>query len=526
MPGLAGGRYVILGQLGVGGMARVWKAQDTLLHRDVAIKEILPKYGLTEAERRQARDWALREARAMVRVDHPNVVRVHDVIDAGADPLIVMEYVPGRNLRQVLDDTGPLDLETTARIGSDVLDALRAAHREGVLHRDVKPANILIRPDRRIVLTDFGIAKLVGYHETTHSGPLTGTPAYLAPERVREQDASAAGDLWALGVTLYACLTGDSPFFRSEVFATLLAVAEQEADIPATWGALGPVIECLLRKDPAARPDVEETARLLRQARQSFSPGRASVPTPDGKEAPALPLDGKQDPAAPFDGERTSVPPFDGRRGAALPPMEKTMVFEASPAPSSGRRVRRVVLGLVAVLVLLVGAGAALWWQRRPLPDPQLQALEALAGKQPVASCEKIGPLDNQATRRECQEPGHEVYWILYGRPTDDVGQAAKRRDDQYAADVRLRKDNSPPCTCQIHQGAGPDGSRSRYVEYTYHASDDNRDWAAVWWDDDISHPDGRAALNIRRPYDRADSDPAAPLRALWQSWGYRFTDE
>jgi hypothetical protein len=491
MPGLADGRYVISGPLGSGGMARVWKAQDTLLHRDVAIKEILPTHGLTEEERRQARDWALREARALVRVDHPNVVRVYDVIDGGADPLIVMEYIPGRNLRQVLDDSGPLGLPTAARVGSDVLDALRAAHQEGVLHRDVKPANILIRPDQRIVLTDFGIAKLIGHHETTHSGPLTGTPAYLAPERVRGEDASAAGDLFALGTTLYACLTGDSPFQRREPYATLLAVAEQEVAIPEDWGALGSVIESLIRKDPRARPDVAETARLLRQAGTSFATGR--------------------------------VPASETPAGEKPPRPDRTEILE--PPAARGPGVGRVVLLLVAVLVLLAGAGGIVWWRHRTPPDPQLRALEALAGARPVASCEKIGPLENQTTRRECQEAGHEVYWILYGRPSDDPAEAAKRRDDQYAADVRLRKDNAPPCTCQIHPGAGPDGSRGRYLEYTYHASDDNLDWAAVWWDDDLSDPDGRAALNLRLRYVAGQADPTAPLRDLWLSWGYRFTD-
>jgi eukaryotic-like serine/threonine-protein kinase len=264
------GRYTLVRLLGRGGMGAVWQARDTLLDRDVAIKEIyLPAAGgggpATATDPLTLR--ALREAKAAAQLRHPGIITVYDVVTDDDRPWIVMELIGGRSMAEAILDQGVLPVWQAAEIGLRVLEALRAAHRRGILHRDVKPANILLDEDR-VVLTDFGIAAIDGATILTGTGQMLGSPSYLSPERVNGQAATAAADLWGLGVTLYAAVTGRSPFQREDTQATLAAVLTSQPEPPAHAGQLWPVIKGFLVKDPGQRLTVDQAAPLLASAAQ------------------------------------------------------------------------------------------------------------------------------------------------------------------------------------------------------------------------------------------------------------------
>src|SRR5689334_9739326 len=221
---LLAGRYRLSHVLGRGGMGAVWAAHDEVLGRDVAVKEVVPPPTLTGEERRLVRQRSLREARAAARISHPSAVTVYDVVEDDDRPWIVMQRLDARTLADVLREDGPLPLPRVARLGLDLLDALAAAHAAGVMHRDVKPANVMIGADGRAVLTDFGIATLEGDPALTSTGLVIGSPAYMSPERARGEPPSPASDLWSLGATLYTAIEGHSPFQRDGHLPTLTAV--------------------------------------------------------------------------------------------------------------------------------------------------------------------------------------------------------------------------------------------------------------------------------------------------------------
>jgi len=246
-------------------MGRVWKARDEVLHRDVAIKELVPPPGLTDDERREMRERSLREARAIARLNHANVVRVFDVLRTDADPWIVMEYVPSRSLQDILAQDGPVSVTRAAEIGLGVLGALSAAHKAGVMHRDVKPGNVLIGDDGRVVLTDFGLATVPGDPNVTRTGLVLGSPAYIAPERARDGSAGPEADLWSLGATIYAAVEGQSPYARPSAIGTLTALATEPPPPLKNGGPLKPVISGLLQKNPAERMKADAAERLLRK---------------------------------------------------------------------------------------------------------------------------------------------------------------------------------------------------------------------------------------------------------------------
>jgi hypothetical protein len=258
-------RYRLREIVGRGGMGVVWLATDELLHRDVAVKEIVWPAQLGEAERDDLCERALREARTAARLNHPNVIRVFDVVEDDGRPWIVMQFIQYPSLRDVVQEQGPLTPRRVARIGLGILDALQAAHAAGVLHRDVKPGNVLLGPDDEVVLTDFGMAVADGSTALTTSGMLIGSPAYMAPERARGEPATRAADMWSLGATLYSAVEGRPPFDRPGALAVLTAVVSGQPDPPSRAGPLWLLISGLLRKDPAKRPGALETGRLLRQ---------------------------------------------------------------------------------------------------------------------------------------------------------------------------------------------------------------------------------------------------------------------
>lgn len=268
---LVSGRYRLLSVLGEGGMGTVWRARDQVLHRDVAVKEVRASIDLPVERSRQLHVRLEREAWAAARVNARGVVTVHDVVNFDDRPWIVMELVRGRSLADVITSEGALAPKHVARIGVEVLEALRAAHGAGVLHRDVKPANVLLADDGRVVLTDFGIASVEGSTALTMTGEVVGSPEYLAPERALGQTPGPASDLWSLGALLYTAVQGRSPFRRTSALSTLRAVVDDELPTPHRAGPLTAVIEGLMRKDPKVRMGPEEALGELTRATQALT---------------------------------------------------------------------------------------------------------------------------------------------------------------------------------------------------------------------------------------------------------------
>ncbi|HEX5568370.1 MAG TPA: serine/threonine-protein kinase [Streptomyces sp.] len=274
---LVAGRYRLLSKLGHGGMGTVWRAKDETVDREVAVKEPRIPEHLPERERANAFERMRREARAAARLDHPAVVTVHDVAVEDGRPWIVMELVQGQSLGDVLGE-GTLDVREAARIGLEVLGALEAAHQAGILHRDVKPDNVLLGRHGRVVLTDFGIAQIEGETSLTDTGGFVGSPEFIAPERVLGRRPGPASDLWSLGVVLYAATEGVSPFRRANTPSTLQSILNSTPAPPASAkGPLADVINLLLNKDPDQRPDAAAVRRLLEEAARPPAPAPAQV---------------------------------------------------------------------------------------------------------------------------------------------------------------------------------------------------------------------------------------------------------
>jgi serine/threonine protein kinase len=267
---LVDGRYRLLEVIGVGGMGRIWRAQDELLHRVVAVKEIDTASDIPDPQVN-----TMREARAAARLNHPGIVQVFDAICEPGRSWIVMEYVPSRSLHEAVRDGGPLRHEEAARIGLGVLSALRAAHMAGVLHRDVKPHNVLLADDGRIVLTDFGLASM--QDTQADPDPQLGSPHFVAPEQLRGAAAGAPADLWSLGATLYAAVEGRAPFRRETAIGSLTALLTDPPDPPTRPGPLDPVIDGLLVKDPDRPLTADHVEPMLRRI-ASRAVGIAPIP--------------------------------------------------------------------------------------------------------------------------------------------------------------------------------------------------------------------------------------------------------
>ncbi|WP_229864257.1 serine/threonine-protein kinase [Streptomyces djakartensis] len=331
-------------------MGRVWRAADEILDRQVAVKEMRID-GRDAEDSGTRRERTLREARATARIDHPNVVRVYDVVDEGERIWIVMELVTGRSLERILAQEGPLSAHETARIGLGLVAALRQVHAGGVLHRDIKPGNVLVenaggadrsgcggglvpgqgphRTERRVVLTDFGIAAIQDAKALTMVGMLVGSPDYMAPERISGHPQGPPSDVWSLGATLCAALGGRSPFARATTLATLHAVLYEEPELPAASGPLRGILTSLLAKDPAARPGLEHLEAALGPV--AFPTPTATVPVGWGEaarpEAESRPVrGGEREP----DGERAAGP---GAEPAPEPVGERAAGPGAEPAP-------------------------------------------------------------------------------------------------------------------------------------------------------------------------------------------------
>ncbi|MFI2423632.1 protein kinase [Streptomyces sp. NPDC018955] len=461
---LVAGRYRLGESIGSGGMGRVWRAHDEVLHRAVAIKELTAALYVSDSEQAMLLARTRAEARAAARINHSAVVTVHDVLEHDGRPWIVMELIEGRSLADAVKEQERVDPREAARIGLWVLRALRAAHAAGVLHRDVKPGNVLLGRDGRVLLTDFGIAQIDGDTAITRTGEVVGSVDYLAPERVRGHDPGPSSDLWALGATLYAAVEGISPFRRTSPLTTMQAVVEEEAQEPRHAGPLGPVISALLRKDPDTRPDAVRAEQMLAEvaegrrprAAQEYVPTRAvdahaPLPYETGPEAvpqtPQVPQ-AQQVPQAPQAAQTSQVP-----QAPQYPQGGPTTVQQpyASPAVAPRRRVRGRMIALVVVLAAIIGGGTAVMLQQQDrggttaAPSPTDTSAPA-PGPTETGETESRGGLPEGWVRRS------DPYGFSIALPGDDwervVFDEATRQVD-YTPDggehfIRIAVDDSP----------------------------------------------------------------------------------
>ncbi|MFF0560735.1 serine/threonine-protein kinase [Streptomyces sp. NPDC004266] len=351
---LVDGRFRLISRLGSGGMGTVWRARDVALDRDVALKEVRPSDPAVEEANpgfaAQLRERAVREARALARLSNPHVVTIHHIVEPqdGSHPWIVMELVEGSSVYDRLA-AGPMPVPEVLALGRQVLSALRAAHTAGIQHRDVKPANVLLRHDGGAVLTDFGIAAFDGAtSRLTSTGDLIGSPEFIAPERVRGEEGNPASDLWSLGMLLYVAAEGHHPLRRATGLATVVAVLDDPIPAPVRSGALGPVLTRLLVRDPAQRPDGALLDRLLAEAEGGAAVAPAPVTVPSAPvTVPATPGPYAQAPA-PYPHPAYGPPPAPG--AGFGPPTLPTSAPSSPRKPAAG-----VAVGLALAAAAVIG---------------------------------------------------------------------------------------------------------------------------------------------------------------------------
>ncbi|GGP91053.1 serine/threonine protein kinase [Streptomyces griseomycini] len=408
---LVAGRYRLGESIGSGGMGRVWRAHDEVLHRSVAIKELTAALYVSDSEQAVLLARTRAEARAAARINHSAVVTVHDVLEHDGRPWIVMELVEGRSLADAVKDRGRVEPREAARIGLWVLRALRAAHTAGVLHRDVKPGNVLLGGDGRVLLTDFGIAQIDGDTAITRTGEVVGSVDYLAPERVRGHDPGPSSDLWALGATLYTAVEGRSPFRRTSPLTTMQAVVEEEATEPQHAGPLAPVIGALLRKDPATRPGAAEAEQMLAEAAEGRRPAAAQAYVPTRAYVPAQPA-------------TAHVPlPHATRPDTVLPPQVPSATGPTAVhpphAPVAAPRRRGRLIALVVALAAIVGGGTAVVLQQSDEGTGKAGP-SATASGTPAPSPDAPAPAPNPTMSGETESAGGlPAGWV---RRTDPYG--------------------------------------------------------------------------------------------------------
>ena len=359
---LIAGRYRLRAQVASGGMGSVWEAQDEVLGRRVAVKLLLTQPGINRVDAETARNRVIREARITARLHHPHAVTIYDVVEHAGQPCLIMQYVPSRSLNAILQERGVLPEQLTARIGAELASALAAAHLAGIVHRDVKPSNVLMAEDGSAKLTDFGISHAAGDVNLTSTGMVSGTPAYLAPEVARGAPSGFPADVFSLGATLYATLEGAPPFGTDvNPMAILHRVASGQVILPHRSGSLTPLLLHMLAPIPGHRPTMTEVTQALTAAadrlRRPAQPDRPTteLPPPTVREWPADP------PAAPVsslsdsllgssrlpDPPGTSATPGRGAGATATAPDRRR-------ARLLGAAVAVVVVGLVALGITLL----------------------------------------------------------------------------------------------------------------------------------------------------------------------------
>ncbi|MEU2022810.1 protein kinase [Streptomyces sp. NPDC016469] len=390
---LLAGRYRLGEVLGRGGMGTVWRAIDETLGRTVAVKELRFPSAIDEEEKRRLITRTLREAKAIARIRNNGAVTVYDVVDEDDRPWIVMELIEGKSLAEAVREDGVLTPKRAAEIGLALLDVLRSAHREGILHRDVKPSNVLIAEDGRVVLTDFGIAQVEGDPSVTSTGMLVGAPSYISPERARGHKPGPPADLWSLGGLLYASVEGSPPYDKGSAIATLTAVMTEPLDPPKNAGPLEEVIYGLLTRDPEQRLDDAGARALLNDVISSFEQPERPAPAPaDATQVMALPKgvadaepgsgdagEGTRDrlrgalrsvrnarttPAAPVTAPpvpaRPTPAPGAASPSGAVPPQRPASSPVTAPRASLTDVVPRRTLAIIAAVIVLAVLGTVL----------------------------------------------------------------------------------------------------------------------------------------------------------------------
>ncbi|MFJ4901836.1 serine/threonine-protein kinase [Streptomyces sp. NPDC088727] len=394
---LLAGRYRLGEVLGRGGMGTVHRAVDETLGRTVAVKELRFPTAIDDDEKRRLITRTLREAKAIARIRNNGAVTVYDVVDEDDRPWIVMELIEGKSLAEAVREDGVLTPRRAAEVGLAILDVLRSAHREGILHRDVKPSNVLIAEDGRVVLTDFGIAQVEGDPSVTSTGMLVGAPSYISPERARGHKPGPPADLWSLGGLLYASVEGCPPYDKGSAIATLTAVMTEPLDPPKNAGPLEEVIYGLLARDPEQRLDDAGARALLNDVINAPEQSDAPVPPADATQVMALPKvpapakpasksgepgEGTRDrlrgalrsarnakaapvagtPAAPVAPARPTTAPSTATASAsgAVPPPRPATTAPAPPRASLTDVVPRRTLAIIAAVIVLAVLGTVL----------------------------------------------------------------------------------------------------------------------------------------------------------------------
>jgi serine/threonine protein kinase len=408
-------------------MGTVWQAYDEILGRDVAVKEVIFPYGLTDDERDTQYKRTFREARTAARLGHPGVVTVYDVVEEDGRPWIIMELIRARSLDQVIKKDGPLDWRRAADVGRQMLGALHAAHEAGVLHRDVKPSNVLLAPGDRAVLTDFGIATSVGDTTLTTTGLVMGSPAYIAPERARGRPTGPASDLWSLGVAIYAMVDGKSPFERVEPMASLVAIISDDPAWTASAGPLWPVIEGLLHKDPDQRMTAHQAGLVLDDIVRRDSvedKGTLRIPVSPQPKQSIPPEAGEFDPSqeqpTSVENRPTRLKKLSAKRQlrAEERPVamaEQAPLTSASPvsertAPAvdhpSGPPGRTRLLWAAAVLVAVLGLG----WAVYALSSGDHKTTAKLPGKPTTGATASVTPSPTPTPTPTTVPAGFKIY--------------------------------------------------------------------------------------------------------------------
>ncbi|MFE2425532.1 protein kinase [Streptomyces sp. NPDC059373] len=359
---LLAGRYRLGEVLGKGGMGTVWRGLDETLGRSVAVKELRFPHNIDEDDKRRLVTRTLREAKATARIRNTGAVTVFDVVEEDDRPWIVMELVEGRSLSDAIREDGPLTPKRAAEVGLTVLDVLKAAHKEGILHRDVKPSNVLIADDGRVVLSDFGIAQIDGDPSVTSTGMLVGAPSYISPERARGHKPGPPADLWSLGALLYASVEGRPPYDRGSAIATLTAVMTEPLKTPANAGPLAGAIHGLLVKDPDRRLDDDSVRPLLTEVVNA--PDTPVAPASDATRTIPLPADPQPTP--------TDAPPATRKAAADQARLRRALnsvrKVRSAPAPVSdpttaapvpgevdGRRKRVLIIVATGIALAILG---------------------------------------------------------------------------------------------------------------------------------------------------------------------------
>ncbi|QNP64817.1 serine/threonine-protein kinase [Streptomyces genisteinicus] len=502
---LLAGRYRLGESIGRGGMGKVWRAHDEVLHRIVAVKELTAGLYVSEADRQVLHARTQKEARAAARISHPGVVTVHDVLEYDGRPWIVMQYVDGPSLADAAKEPGGIDAARAARIGLDVLRALRAAHAAGVLHRDIKPANVLLGDDGRALITDFGIAAIEGDSTITRTGEIVGSIDYLAPERVRGHDPGPASDLWSLGASLYTALEGESPFRRSSPLSTMQAVVADEPPPPRRAQDLAPVILALLRKDPAARPSVAETERMLTEVLEGRRPTAVTrrLPAPGETER----IEGPAVATAPAHGGAGLSPGFPAAAPVPGPGTGTVPTRPAAVPPPRGARLRRFAVVVVAAAVIGAGAGfAVLQHAGDGGGGGEGRGAAPTASGTPGGTADPGGPVDSTVPDgwRRVQDPSGFALWVPDGWVRQTDGDQIDYTPDNGRHRIRISVDPAPDFeNPYMHMLDMEEGLAERLPQYERIKLRPNtfRDQtrSALWefrWTERREHPGPRRAID------------------------------